>query len=90
MLAKLNADHYATWPDVQLPALMGKTPRDAMSTANGRERVEALIVDFERTQDDAHSAAPDYDFNQLRSALGLPRRTPRGPRSMAPQKYETP
>ena len=90
MLAKFNADHYATWPDVPLPALKGKTPRAAMSTADGRERVEALIADFERTQGDGRSMVPQYNFDQLRSALGLSRKTPRGPRSMAPQKSEAP
>jgi hypothetical protein len=72
MLAKYNADHYATWPDIPLPALKGKTPRAAMKTADGRERVEALILDFERSQDDGRASTPHYDFNLLRAALGLP------------------
>ncbi len=84
LIAKMNADHYATWPDVPLPALKGKTPLAAMRTADGRERVEALIADFERTQNDGRSTMPRYDFNQLRTALGLPRRQPRGPRSIVP------
>jgi len=74
MLAKYNADHYATWPDVPLPALKGKTPRAAMKTADGRERVEALIADFERSQDAGRVSTPRYDFNQLRAVLGLPLR----------------
>ena len=61
-----------------------------MSTADGSERVEALIADFERTQDDGRSMAPRYGFDQLRSALELSRKTSRGPRSMAPQKSEAP
>ncbi len=77
MLAKFNADHYSTWPDIPLPALKGKTPKAAMRTADGRERVEALIADFERLQDDGKVATPRYDFNQLRGALGLPRRATR-------------
>jgi len=74
MIAKMNADHYATWPDIALPALKGKTPRDAMRTADGRERVEALIANAERMQDNARGKMPAYDFNQLRTALGLPRK----------------
>ena len=46
-----------------------------MRTADGRERVEALIADFERSQDCGKLATPRYDFNQLRAMLGLPRRT---------------
>ncbi len=74
MIAKMNTDHYATWPDIALPALKGKTPRDAMRTADGRERVEALIANAERMQDKGRGAMPAYDFNQLRTALGLPRK----------------
>ena len=40
------------------------------------KRVEALIADFARTQDDGRVPTPRYDFNQLRSALGLPARKP--------------
>ncbi len=84
MIAKMNADHYATWPDIPLPALKGKTPRDAMRTADGRERVEALIANAERVEDNARNTMPRYDFNQLRTVLGLPRRQPRGSRSIVP------
>jgi hypothetical protein len=73
MIAKTTADHYATWPDVPLPALKGKTPRTAMRTADGRERVEALVASFERQQ--SAGRLPRYDFNQLRAALGLTKRT---------------
>ena len=46
-----------------------------MRTADGRERVEALIADFERSLHRGNISVPQYDFNQLRDALGLPRRT---------------
>jgi hypothetical protein len=72
MLAKMNADHYATWPDIPLPALKGKTPRAAMKSKDGRERVEALITDFERSQGRGDTTMPRYDFNELRAMLGLP------------------
>jgi hypothetical protein len=72
MIGKMTADHYSTWPDVPLPALKGKTPRVAMKTREGRERVEALVVDFERQQ--SAGRVPPYDFNQLREMLGLPLR----------------
>jgi len=47
-----------------------------MRSKDGRERVEALLADFERSQDDRRHATPRYDFNLLRAALGLPLRNP--------------
>ena len=47
-----------------------------MRDPDGRERVEALLVQFER-QDAAQEGArrkPSYDFNRIRERLGLPRR----------------
>lgn len=35
--------HYEAWVDEKLPALQGKTPREAVRTAGGREEVDALI-----------------------------------------------
>jgi hypothetical protein len=90
LIAKMNADHYATWPDVPLPALKGKTPRAAMRTADGRERVEALIADIERRQDEGRLKMPHYDFNQLRVALGLPVREQRTPRLKREALDDTP
>lgn len=62
--------HYADWPDHPLPALGGQTPRQAVRTAEGRERVRVLIKSFEH-----HAArgpagqAPDTA--RLRRELGL-------------------
>jgi hypothetical protein len=73
-IEKMLTEHYATWPDTPLPALNGKTPRAAMRTREGRERVEALLAEFERVQDRGTLKMPRYDFNQLRAMLGLPLR----------------
>ena len=80
LTTEMNTDRFATWPNVPFPTLNGKTPLQAMKTFFGRERVEALITDFERTQEDGRSTAPDYDFNLLREAIGLPRHEPPKPR----------
>jgi hypothetical protein len=62
--------HYSTWPDVALPALGGKTPREALASKAGRADVEALIRDMEhRSHDSAMEGA--YDFDDLRRSLGL-------------------
>jgi hypothetical protein len=63
-------NHYAAWGDEPLPALGGKTPREAMSTARGRAKVEALLREFEH-----HEAKLDpderVDFAEVRRDLGL-------------------
>ena len=81
----MNADHFATWPNVPITALKGKTPLQAVKTLYGRERVESLIADFERTQEHERGQAPHYDFNLLREAVRLPLHDPPKPRgTMAP------
>lgn len=42
--------HYREWPRMKLPALKGKTPMQAMKTADGREMVDALLIDLQRRQ----------------------------------------
>lgn len=50
MLKEHLRAHYREWPRMKLPALQGKTPMQAMKTAEGREMVEALLLDLERRQ----------------------------------------
>ncbi len=38
---------YANWSDEPIPALGGKTPRQAIATATGRERVRGLLRSYE-------------------------------------------
>ena len=44
LLTRMNANRFATWPNVPIPTLNGKTPLQAMKTFAGRDRVEALIT----------------------------------------------
>lgn len=72
--AVLRADaqsHYATWPDEKLPALNGRTPREAITTPAGKAQVAALLRDMEH-QSHSTPMAGAYDFNLLRRQLGLP------------------
>ncbi|MFM1903525.1 MAG: hypothetical protein RLZZ440_1425, partial [Planctomycetota bacterium] len=59
----------ALWPDLPLPELLGKTPRQAIADPEGRRRVEALILEGETTarRQDLRAA-----WAQLRESLGLP------------------
>lgn len=72
IIAEYQERHYAQWPDTKLPALHGKTPRQAVKTAAGRRQVEALLRDFENGEARKRKAGgPAYDFSRIRSNLGL-------------------
>jgi len=62
--------HYADWPDHPLPALDGKTPREAVQTAGGRGTVDVLLKEMENLEQRAGKGA-SFDFSPLRSELGL-------------------
>ena len=61
------------WPDTPLPELLGKSPRAALGDAEGKRRVEALVVEGEAT-----SRRPDATaaWQRMRGILGLGRETP--------------
>jgi hypothetical protein len=40
--------HWQNWIDERIPALCGRTPRQAVKTPDGMESVEALLLDAER------------------------------------------
>jgi hypothetical protein len=48
VLAETMQAHWEGWVDMKIPALRRRTPREAVRTADGREAVEALLIDFER------------------------------------------
>ena len=64
------AAHYAGWSDRPLPALDGRTPRDAAKDAAGRARVSRLLKEME-IRGNAGSPEVDFDFGTLRRELGL-------------------
>ena len=69
-LRAFKAQHYATWPDIPVPALSGQTPRRAVKTQRGRALVSALLEDMERMERMAPPSAT-YDFSGLKAELGL-------------------
>lgn len=69
-LADISKEHWKNWLDEDIPFLKDQTPREAVLTLEGRERVEALLLDFERRAQDDHMAmSPDITY--LRRELGL-------------------
>jgi hypothetical protein len=62
--------HYEAWMDEKLPALKGQTPREAVRTKAGKEKVAALIQEIERIG----QGMAGYDFSithDLRKELGI-------------------
>ncbi len=72
MILQMKARHYATWADDPLPALGGKTARQAVKTKSGRNTVLDLIRSMEngeaRRAKDGELA---FDFTPIRKTLGL-------------------
>ena len=69
MLKEMSGQHWRAWLDMAIPALKDQTPREAVKTAIGRERLEALLWQFEVQGAAQRSFAPDV--NALRQELGL-------------------
>ncbi|MEE9280651.1 MAG: SEC-C domain-containing protein [Myxococcota bacterium] len=62
--------HYAGWANQALPALGGKSPRDAVRTPTGRAAVDVLLKDMENLEQRSPSSER-FDFSELRGKLGL-------------------
>ena len=62
--------HSAIWADEPLPALGGKTPREAVRSAAGKKQVIKMLKDFEHGE--AANSIP-FDFSFLWNELGLKR-----------------
>jgi hypothetical protein len=67
--------HYANWCDEPIPALGGQTPRQAIATAAGLERVKGLLRSYEEGEDRQSTAQgrPAFSYQFLWDALGLQR-----------------
>lgn len=71
-IAAMAKSHWDDWFDMSIPALEHQTPRQAAKTPEGRERLEALLLQIERMnaqkqQDDPFRA----DINLIKTTLGL-------------------
>ena len=68
VMAAFMADYVRRWLDEQIPALGGRTPRDAVTDPIGREQLSQLLDSFP-VPDDSDVGA--MNPQRLRSALGL-------------------
>jgi len=71
-ITRMLEDHYRRWPDEGIPALEGKTPREAARTPEGREKLRTLLKDFENGEErKKRGGEPFYDVGRLLVELGL-------------------
>jgi hypothetical protein len=72
LITEYMEQHTAKWPDMVLPALDGKTPRQAVKNAAGRLKVAALLRDFENIEGHKRQTGEPYcDVARIRAELGL-------------------
>ena len=67
--------HYANWADETIPALQGLTPRQAMQSASGLERVKGLLRSYEdgEARQASEQGRREISYQFLWDALGLRR-----------------
>jgi hypothetical protein len=70
VIRQYKADYYARWVDEPLPALSGKTPRQAIRTKAGREQVEVLLKGIENLES-RQPGGPQVSLTSIRTELGL-------------------
>ncbi|MFW5731128.1 MAG: hypothetical protein ACOCV7_05715 [Desulfonatronovibrionaceae bacterium] len=64
--------HWEGWLDTDIPALGGKTPRQAVQTVKGRESVQALLRDYELNEKKSVQPVPQKPYiDWVRKELGL-------------------
>jgi hypothetical protein len=73
IIEKAIRQSYTNWPDEPIPALGGKTPRQAMRTAAGVERVKGLLRGYEasETQQARREGRRAISYAFLWKALGI-------------------
>lgn len=66
---------YANWADEPIPALNNKTPRQAMLTPAGLERVKGLLRSYEAGEaaQASQQGRPQVSYNFLWATIGVTR-----------------
>jgi hypothetical protein len=70
-LKTMATAHWEGWFNEPIPALENKTPREASRTKDGRERLEALLLQYERYDVEESNNLFKADINYLRKELCL-------------------
>lgn len=72
-LREMAEQHWAAWMDEPVPMLKDMTPRQAAGTSVGRERLEALLLEYDQRNAGFDEPRPVFlpDVDALRQSLGL-------------------
>lgn len=71
-IEQMMRKHWEAWPDMKLPALQGKTPRQAVRDGLGRQQVGALLEDAEKScREGDGTLASMENLEWVRRTLGL-------------------
>ena len=74
LIGQFLEQHYAGWLDTPLPALDGRTPREAAALKSARPKLISLLKHMESSSDrDRRAGKPAYDFGWMWAELGLAR-----------------
>lgn len=74
-ISEMMAAHWEHWVDQPLPILGNRTPMEAVKDADGREIVESLVVQGERSGRNPNMPTDEHVFRRVRERLGLAART---------------
>jgi hypothetical protein len=68
---QIKEQHMAQWPDMEIPALGGLTPREAARDPDSRKNLELLLREMEMMEE--HLPEEErFDMTRLRDRLGMP------------------
>lgn len=70
-LRRIVEAHWRDWLENRIPALHGRTPLQVVRDPEGREMVEAILLEAERVERRRDRPGWRYDFRSLRRRLGL-------------------
>jgi hypothetical protein len=70
-IRNMAKSYWESWFEEPIPVLDNKTPREAAKTAGGREKLEVLLIQYERSNTNDAANILKADVNYLRKELAL-------------------
>ncbi len=71
-IKEMMRSHWSNWVNEEVPALDGKTPKQASRSKDGRELLDGLLTDFERSTITRPQPGVDLEtFRKIREDLGI-------------------
>ena len=72
IVLRAKTERYRRWVDERLPALDGRTPREAARSETGRRALEDLLRDIENGEERQRlEGGAAFDFSEVRKTLGM-------------------